>query len=330
MEFSFAQKSIAVLIFYLKGEKEMIYTITLNPALDRMLVVERLMEDDTTRIISEDRYAGGKGIDVSRVIKELGGQSIALGFVGGYDGLELEGRLINDGILTRFVRISDSTRVNVILKERSTGRQYVISTPGPTIKPSELGEIYHQILSLKDAKYVVISGSLPRGVSPTIYSQFILAARELGAIVAIDADGNALKEAMEHKPDIIKPNRYELGRLLEREILNIEDMVKGAMDVHERGIRYVIASMGKDGLILVTEGKRLHAIAPPVHVDSTVGAGDSALGAFVLAHSQGSTLEDCLRIACAAGTATAMTPGTELCHRETVKKILGSVQVKEI
>jgi 6-phosphofructokinase 2 len=308
----------------------MIYTVTLNPALDRMLVVERLLEDDTTRIISEQRYAGGKGIDVSRVIKELGGHSVALGFVGGYDGLELEGRLINDGILTRFIRISDSTRVNVILKENSTGRQYVISTPGPTIKPSELGQIYHQILSLRDAEYVVISGSLPRGVSPTIYSQFILATRELGAIVAIDTDGDALREAIEYRPDIIKPNRHELARLLQRELFSIDDIVKGAVEIHNRGIRYVIASMGKDGLILIAEEKRLYAIAPQVQVESTVGAGDSVLGAFILAHSRGMSIKECLRIACAAGTATAMTPGTELCHRETVEKILESVRVEEI
>ena len=121
----------------------MIYTVTLNPALDRYILVEELKEDDSTRIIDETNYAAGKGIDVSRVISELGGQSVAKGLVGGYDGLNLEGLLINAGVMTDFTKISHETRTNIILKEKSTDRQYVICAKGP----ERLLRVRHQVAS---------------------------------------------------------------------------------------------------------------------------------------------------------------------------------------
>jgi len=122
----------------------MIYTVTLNPALDRAVFVERLLEDDTTRIVSETLYAAGKGIDVSRVIRELGGQSVAMGMVGGYDGLQLEGLLINAGVMTNFTRIAGETRTNIILKEEKTGHQHVISAAGTATAQTSGTELCHR------------------------------------------------------------------------------------------------------------------------------------------------------------------------------------------
>ena len=156
----------------------MIYTVTLNPALDRTIVVEKLVVDDTTRILSETLYAGGKGIDVSRVIRELGGQSVALGLVGGYDGLNLEGLLINAGVMTDFTRISGETRTNIILKQKNTGSQFMISAAGPQVSPTEIGQLYQHVLQLQSVDYLVLSGSLPRGVTPNVYGQLILAGRK--------------------------------------------------------------------------------------------------------------------------------------------------------
>lgn len=158
----------------------MIYTVTLNPALDRAINVERFLSDDTIRVSSETFYAAGKGIDVSRVIRELEGQSVALGLIGGYDGLHLEGLLINAGVMTQFTKISNETRTNIILKENSTGRQFVISAAGPEITATEIGQFYNYVLDLKDMNYLVLSGSLPRGVTPNIYGQLILAGRKRG------------------------------------------------------------------------------------------------------------------------------------------------------
>ncbi len=308
----------------------MIYTVTLNPALDRNMIVKELLGDDTTRIVSEKLYAAGKGIDVSRVIRELQGQSVALGLVGGYDGLQLEGLLINAGVMTGFTKIASETRINIILKEQINGHQYVISAAGPEISATEIGQFYQQTQQILDMNYLVLSGSLPRGVTPNLYGQLILAARKKEAFTLLDTDGKALEESIEYQPSCIKPNRYELSRLVGRDLEKEADILKACDEIHHKGVPNVLVSRGKEGLILSTLDQRLKAVPPPVEVDSPVGAGDSSVAGFILAHSHGKSLADCLRLACAAGTATAQTPGTELCHRETVEKLLPLVQVSTL
>lgn len=308
----------------------MIYTVTLNPALDRAVVVERLIEDDTTRILDETYYAAGKGIDVSRVIRELGGQSVALGLVGGYDGLHLEGLLINAGVMTDFTRISQETRTNIILREKGTGRQFVISAAGPEVSATEIGQLYQQVLQIQGMDYLVMSGSLPRGVSPNLYGQLILAGKKKGAFIFLDSDGKALKESVAYQPTGIKPNIHELSRLVERELKRETEIVEACEEIHRKGIQYILASRGKEGLILSTVQQKIKAIAPPVEAESPVGAGDSAVAGFVLAHSQGKALEECVRFACAAGTAAVQTPGTELCHRTEVERLLSIVSVTNL
>ncbi len=308
----------------------MIYTVTLNPALDRAVTVERLLEDDTTRVISEKHYAAGKGIDVSRVITELQGSNVALGLVGGYDGLQVEGLLINAGVTISFTRISGETRTNILLKDKAGNRQYVISAAGPEIAAVEIAELYQGILAIQDMDYLVMSGSLPRGVSPNIYGQLIVAAHSKNAFTLLDADGRAMQESVRFHPTCVKPNIHELSRLVGRTLEKELDILSACNEVHDRGVPYVLASRGKEGLILSTRDLRLKARAPVVEVESTVGAGDSAVAGFVLAHSRGRPLEECLRLSAAAGAATAMTPGTELCHLETVLEILPQVQVEEI
>jgi 6-phosphofructokinase 2 len=305
----------------------MIYTVTLNPALDRAIMVERLIDDDTTRILDETYYAAGKGIDVSRVIRELGGDSVALGLLGGYDGLHLEGLLINAGVMTDFTRISQETRTNIILNERVSGRQFVISAAGPEINAVEIGQFYQQILRIKDMDYLVMSGSLPRGVSPNLYGQLILAGKKKGAFIFLDADGAALKESIAYKPTGIKPNIHELRRLVGRDLQEEADIIEACGQIRGMGIEYVLVSRGKEGLILSAEGYNIQAVAPPVEVESTVGAGDSTVAGFILAHSRGEDLKECIRLACAAGTASAQTPGTELCHGSDVDKLLSKVEV---
>ena len=305
----------------------MIYTVTLNPALDRAINVEKLLDDDTVRVISEQHYAAGKGIDVSRVIKELGGQSVALGLIGGYDGLYLEGLLINAGVMTQLTKISRETRTNIILKETETGKQYVISAKGPDVTPIEIGQFYNHILSITDMNYLVLSGSLPPGVSPNIYGQLILAARNKGSFIFLDADNKALEESIGFLPTGIKPNIHELSRLTGRLLETEDEIIDACRTLHSRGLKYILASRGRKGLLFSGDGMIIKAVAPPVDAESTVGAGDSAVAGFILGHSTGKSLPECVRLACASGTATAMTPGTELCHRDDVDKILPEVDL---
>lgn len=308
----------------------MIYTVTLNPALDRLIVVDQLVAEETIRILSETSYAAGKGIDASRVIRELGGQSVALGFVGGYDGLKLEGLLINAGVMTDFTRISGETRTNIILHEQNNDQHYVISAKGPKISATEISQFYHNVGKIQDMEYMILSGSLPRGVSANLYGQLILAGKKNDAFIILDTDGKSLRESIEYQPTCIKPNIHELSRLAKRQLQTESEILRYCEKIHHKGIPYILVSRGKYGLLLSSFKQKIAARVPPLDVISTVGAGDSVVGGFILAHSQGKSMADCVRLATAAGTATAQTPGTELCHRKDVEQILSRVQLSTV
>ena len=152
----------------------------------------------------------------------------------------------------------------------------------------------------------------------------------LDRFIVLDADGSALHEALDYQPTCIKPNIYELSRLAERELQTESEILGFCEQIHRRGIAHIIVSRGKAGLLLSSAEQKIKAVATPVEVGSTVGAGDSVVGGFVLAHSRGKDLADCMRLACAAGTATAQTPGTELCHRADVEAILSRVELSNV
>ena len=309
----------------------MIYTITLNPALDRTIELEGLVVDDANRILREARYAGGKGIDVSRVIAELGGESVALGFIGGYDGLELEGRLINEGVLCDFTRIGEETRTNIILVDRKNKTQIMLNAAGPKITPAEIGLFFEKIRSLPhDAEFVVVSGSVPPGVSTNIYAQLITTLKGMGIRVVLDADGELLRRGYKADPFLIKPNIHEFQRLTGIESTDIDDLWEAARHITEGGIEIVLISMGPKGIIGVTRDEALRAIPPQVEVVSPVGAGDSAVAGFVYAVAKGMDFRESLILATAAGTAAVKTPGTELCKVKDVAKIRREITIAKL
>jgi 6-phosphofructokinase 2 len=232
--------------------------------------------------------------------------------------------------MTDFTKISGESRTNVIIKEEATGRQFVISAVGPEIAAVEIGHFYQHLLKMNAVTYLVLSGSLPRGVSHNIYAQLILAGRNKKSFVLLDTDGTALKKSIDYQPTGIKPNRYELSRLAGQELDTKAEILTACDAIHRKGISYILVSRGKDGLILSTDKQKTKATLPPVKVDSTVGAGDSVVGGFVLAHSRGEEMKECLRLACAAGTATAQTPGTELCHRADVENLFPRVEIADL
>jgi 6-phosphofructokinase 2 len=307
----------------------MIYTVTANPALDRFIEVQELRSDDANRIETEKNYAGGKGIDASRVIQVLGGRSIALGFIGGFNGMELEQRLLRQGVICDFVETRGDTRTNIIVYVRSTGAYTTFNAKGPDVNEVEARELLDKIRGLDDVSYMIIAGSIPRGVHTDFYRQIVDIVREKGAFVALDADGDVMKAGIEAKPSIIKPNIHELGRLMGREITDIDGALKAAAELKNKEIEIILVSMGGKGALLVSDSVRLIAIPPKITLGSTVGAGDTLLAAFILWHSQGKSLPECLRFGVAAGAAAAMTPGTELCKRDDVETLIPKVEIKE-
>ena len=308
----------------------MIYTITLNPALDRIIQISDLKTDDSNKIIKEDKFAGGKGIDVSKVIRELDGISTALGFIGGFDGLELEGLLINNGVICDFIKISNETRSNIIIQDIDKKMQTSLNSKGPSIKPAELADFFHKIRAIDDAEFVVISGSIPPGVNLNIYEQIIDLMRKKGVKVSLDADGESLLQGIRAKPYMIKPNKHEFMRLIREEVSSIDDFVFHARNLVNKGISLVIVSLGADGIIAAGKTKAFHVIPPKVEVVNKVGAGDSLVAGIVHAMTKGKPLEESLALGVAAGTATTIVEGTALCRKGDVMKIKEQVKIKEL
>jgi 6-phosphofructokinase 2 len=307
----------------------MIYTITLTPSLDRIIDVEELIYDDVNKIEEEKRRAGGRGIDVSRVIKELGGQSIALGFIGGYDGLELEGRLINEGVICDFTRINNETRTNNIVYQRKKKLQTLLSTCGPEVDPLEIASFFNKIKGIPSYSYVVISGNIPKGVNENFYAQMIIALKEKGVKVILDTDGEALKRGVDAGPYLIKPNIYEFGRLVENNLSSVEEIINYAKP-YQNIVECIVVSMGVRGLVGINKDGCYLATPPKIKVRSSVGAGDSLVAGIVYSMSEGRTFEDAIVLGVACGTASTLNSGNELCKREDVEIIKKDVIIKKI
>ena len=308
----------------------MIYTVTLNPALDRTFYVEKLVQYESIRVHREERYPGGKGIDVSRVIKQLGGESIALGFLGGYTGREMEGRLINEGVVGHFVWIRDETRTNVIVHTREGGEEIRFNCPGPRVSPQELAELMHLCRHLRPKpEFVVISGSVPEGVDPVVYEQLILIFESQGARVILDTYGEPLRKGLQATPFMIKPNRTELAGLVGKELSSLEDVVSAGKELH-RYVEIVTVSLGAEGLVGITRDGTYHAIPPKVEAVNTVGAGDSTVAGMVLALKRGLDIPEVFRYGAAAGTASTLTSGTATVRPQDFERILAQTTVKRI
>ncbi|MGC9514095.1 1-phosphofructokinase [Methanocrinis sp.] len=308
----------------------MIYTITLNPALDRTLWINEIREDVSNRIVREESYAGGKGIDVSKVLTALGIENRALGFIAGFAGRQLVAQLIRDGTSCDFIPVSGETRINIVIHEMNTGRQIILNSSGPKIKPFELLEITDVIKRIEDPEFFSIGGSLPPGAHPEIYRKIIETARLRGARVVLDVDREALRVGIGGKPDVIKPNIHELSSLVGRKLEKRGDILEAAREINRRGVEIVLVSMGPRGILLVSDGNVYQAVPPKVEVVNTIGAGDSSVAGFIYGQVSGKSLSESLILATAAGTATTLRVGTALAQKRDVEEIAHQVELETI
>lgn len=310
----------------------MIVTVTLNPAIDQTLVVPRFVPGDTIRIKSSRLDPGGKGINVSRVIKELGGESIAMGFAAGGLGRYIEGTLETVGIETDFVHTHGEARTNITILEEARHEHTILSEPGPRTDPSFVTTLrQHLKARLQPGDWLVIAGSIPPPLPMSVYGDIIHEANEMGVHTVLDADGGALAAGAEAIPRIVKGNRRELERLLDRPLDDEPSTLEAAADVRETGIQTVVVTRGRHGAVAIDgNSPPLRGVAPRVRAMSPVGSGDALLAGFVLTLSRGGSMEEALRLGIASGTAAVLTQGTELCHRREVDILLPRVKVQEI
>lgn len=309
----------------------MISTVTFNPTLDKSVTVDGLVVDEANRWTSFRRDPGGKGINVSRVVHEMGGETIAYGFIGGIDGDILKQLLQQQGVPFDFTPIKGEIRSNFIITDLQTSRQTRIDAPGPLISKEELEDLVGKIKNMQPKPdFLVLAGSVPPGIPDDIYRQLIDDARNRGIKTVLDSDDAWLKEGIKARPTIIKPNVHEAEELLGIKLKNERSIVKAVKSLLDQGIEIVAISRGKDPLI-ISDGKKVLKLTPPqVEVNSTVGAGDSAIAGLVMKLSQGGSFEEAARLAVAAGAATALTPGVELCHSEDVARLLPLVKVERL
>jgi 6-phosphofructokinase 2 len=309
----------------------MIATVTLNPSLDKTVTVEQLVIDETNRWTSFRRDPGGKGINVSRVIHELRGKTIVYGFIGGVDGEILKQLLQQQGVPFDFTPIKGEVRSNLIITNMETCCQTRIDAPGPHISKGELESLISKIIHTEPKpSFLVMAGSIPPGVPDNIYARLIEEAKAQGVKTVLDSDGQWLREGIKAKPTVIKPNVHEAEDLLGTKLKDEASIIQAAKTLVNQGIEVVAISRGPDGLIIATDTQTLSVIPPQVEISSTVGAGDSAVAGMVLSLTRGDTIEDACRLAVAAGTATTLTPGTELCRRQDVESLLPLVKMKRL
>jgi 6-phosphofructokinase 2 len=309
----------------------MIATVTLNPSLDKTVTVEDLVIDEANRWTSLRRDPGGKGINVSRVVHELGGETIAYGFIGGIDGETLKHLLNQQRVTFDFTPIKGEIRSNFIITDLKTHCQTRIDAPGPHILSNELKKLTQKLTHIKPKPdFLVFAGSVPPGVPADIYRQLIEKAKKSGIKTVLDSDNKWLKEGIKAKPNVIKPNVHEAEELLETHLRDEAAIVEAVKTLVNEGIEVVVISRGKDGLVVANREKILRVMPPQVEVRSTVGAGDSTIAGLVLKLSQGYEIGEAARWAAAAGTAATLTPGTELCRRKDVEKLLPQVKVEAL
>lgn len=304
----------------------MIYTVTLNPALDKTVEIPGFALDTVNRITTLRTDPGGKGINVSKVIAKLGGTSKALGILGGTSGHAIADKLHERGLDCDFCFVEGETRTNLKVIDPVNHTNTDINEPGLRVTESILNGLLWRLKTLLEpGDVVVLAGSLPAGAPKDTYRTWVSECRRAGAKVFLDADGELLAEGIEALPNLIKPNNDELSRLMGRTLETVEELRDAALSLLEKGIEEVVVSMGGRGALYVTREKTIYAEGLKVKVGSTVGAGDSVVAALAYAADTGMSLEDAVRLSTATGAANVMCSGTQAAEYGVIETLIPKV-----
>ena len=300
----------------------MVYTVTFNPAIDYVVHADEMTVGSVNRAKSEKIYFGGKGINVSIVLKELGIPSKALGFVAGFTGAAIEQGIAEKGIETDFVHLDNGfSRINVKIK---SGSETDVNGQGPAIDNRALGELFQKLDNLSDGDTIVLAGSIPDSMPSDSYEKILehLSGKKIRAVV--DATKDLLMNVLKYKPFLIKPNNHELGEMFGVTLNTNEEIEEYARRLKDMGARNVLVSMAGDGALLLDENGETHICGVcKGMVKNSVGAGDSMVAGFIAGSEKGD-YEYALKLGTAAGGATAFSDG--LAQREEIFRLLGQLQ----
>lgn len=309
----------------------MITTVTLNPAFDRTLTVKRFRYGEVNRTDAVREDLGGKGINVAKILKSLGDEACAIGFLGEGNLGNFRHLLDQEGLMHEFIPVAGKTRTNLKLIETSSHLTTDINEPGFSVSGEQIAGLEKMIQGCaRNSHYVVFSGSLPKGAPDDLYKTLM---KKVGGIArtVLDADGAILLAGLEAGPYLIKPNREELEKALGKNLVGTEKLKEAGLDLIRRyGITYVLISMGGEGSLLIGEGIAYRAPALKVEVRGTVGAGDSMLAGFLHGLEQGDGPKEALKWATACGALAVSREGTETFSLMEAQRLTSAVDIEEI
>jgi tagatose 6-phosphate kinase len=308
-----------------------ILTVTLNASIDKTYTIESFVIDRINRPSQCRTVPGGKGINVARVLKELGRDVLTTGFVGGSIGDAICRGLDREGIKHDFVRVEDESRLCIKIVDPKNGTQTEINEPGPTITDLELEELVQKVDDLvRGCDFVVFSGNCPPGVPTNFYADLIELARQHNVKAVLDASGEHMAEGIKAAPFMIKPNASELSELTGHELCTVEEILNAAESVRRNGIEIVAVTMGRSGAVVTNGKESWQAIPPEINFASSVGSGDSFVAAFLDSILRGESLKDALAWGTAAGAANATTYGAGFCSKSSIIDIRQGVTLNQI
>ena len=300
----------------------MIYTVTFNPSLDYVVRLNEVETGALNRTGDTEKYAGGKGINVSKVLKQLGRESTVLGFCGGFTGGFIKDNLESEGIAHRFIEIEGDTRINIKLK---TASETEINADGPKITDENIESLKDQLAGLTGDDHVIFAGSVPKG-HDRLYEELSRLLFENDVSFSIDTEGGKLTSTLQYKPYLIKPNLFELEGIAGRKLARDAEIVEAAQELIERGASNVLVTLGGEGAVFVNPDVRLRIPSPKGILRNSVGAGDSTVAGFIAGYK--SDIEERIRYAVSCGSATAF--NDDLATYREIEALVPHIEINSI
>ncbi|MCC0635265.1 MULTISPECIES: 1-phosphofructokinase [unclassified Clostridioides] len=303
----------------------MIYTVTLNPSIDYIVKLDELNTGSTNRVNEEYVYPGGKGINVSCILKELGHDNTSLGFISGFTGEYIVKTLEEKKLKTDFIKLKNGfSRINVKIK---VSEETEINGQGPNISDEYINLLYKKLDKLNQDDILILAGSIPSTLDEKLYENIMSRLEEKNIKIVVDATKNLLLNVLKYKPFLIKPNNDELEEMFGVKLNSNEDIVKYAKKLKEMGAVNVLVSMGKDGALLITEDNEVFiSDVPKGTVKNSAGAGDSMVAGFISGYLSTGEYDYALKLGAASGSATAFS--YDLAERKYIDKLVNEISVK--
>ena len=308
----------------------MIVTLTINPAIDRIVSIDRLAFEDRAYINSTRESAGGRGINVSAVIHSFGGETLAVLVSGGESGKRLEGLLGKCGYRIAVVRVQNEIRTNLTITDKH-GITVNLNEPGPQLGKAEVARVERVVRDTLDhASWLMICGSIPPGVPPAFYGKLVSMARHKKVKTLLHADGDALREGIAARPTVVSPNQHEAGRLLGQTLLTRTHYLEAAERIRHLGADSVVLTLGSRGAVGASADGLIEALPPRIDAVCPIGAGDAFMAAYAWARERRTSAAEALRWGVAAGTASARLPGMNFASLEQAREIYRQVEIRRV